>query len=268
MSEDLKARTISDFGDQWVAFRDNPGAYGDKETLADIFGPLLSLDDVRGKRVCEVGSGSGRIVNMLLDAGAAKVVAVEPSAAFDVLKANTAERKDRVDYLQIPGDQLPASLDLDVAVSIGVLHHIPEPAPVVKAMKDALKPGGKILVWLYGREGNGLYLAIFGPLRALTTRLPDKALWGISAFLCWLLNGYIAVCRVIPMPMRTYMLNVLGKWTPEVRKLTIYDQLNPAYAKYYPQKEALALIEDAGFSDVRIYHRHGYSWTVVGVKPA
>lgn len=47
----------------------------------------------------------------------------------------------------------------------------------------------------------------------------------------------------------------------------IYDQLNPAYAKYYRRDEARALLEDAGFQDVRLHHRHGYSWTVLGTHP-
>jgi hypothetical protein len=54
---------------------------------------------------------------------------------------------------------------------------------------------------------------------------------------------------------------------PDKRRLVIYDQLNPAYAKYYTQTEAEQLLARAGFSDVRTYHRHGYSWTVIGTKP-
>jgi len=183
-----------------------------------------------------------------------------------LLKANTAARADRVTYVQAPGDRIAPTLALDLALSIGVLHHIPEPAPVVRAMRDALKPGGRILVWLYGREGNELYLALAKPLRMVTTRLPDKVLWRLSALLSGALSGYAGLCRVLPLPMRAYMRNVIARWTPEVRTLTIFDQLNPAYAKYYSRKEAIALIADAGFTDVRAHRRHGYSWTVVGRK--
>lgn len=267
MSSDLKARTISDFGDQWTTYRENPGVYGDKETLADIFGPLLSLDAIRDARVVDIGSGSGRIVNMLLDSGAAHVTAVEPSEAMSVVKENTADRIDRVSYLQIPGDQLPSGLRADVAVSIGVIHHIPEPKPVIRAMHDALRPGGKIVIWLYGAEGNRLYLSFALPLRVLTQRMPDKMLWDFSAFLSWFLSGYIGLCKAVPfLPMSSYMKNVVGKWTPEVRKVTIYDQLNPAYAKYYSRKDSIALLEGQGFTRVQVYHRHGYSWTVVGTR--
>ena len=53
----LKDQTIGDFGEQWTAFRDNPGYYGSAELLADLFGPLLSLDDITGKSVADIGSG-------------------------------------------------------------------------------------------------------------------------------------------------------------------------------------------------------------------
>ncbi|WP_145831617.1 hypothetical protein [Bradyrhizobium huanghuaihaiense] len=64
------------------------------------------------------------------------------------------------------------------------------------------------------------------------------------------------------------MRSVLAKFPRSVRRLTIYDQLNPAYAKYYTRAEAEALLSDAGFADVQLYHRHGYSWTVSGTRPA
>ena len=52
------------------------------------------------------------------------------------------------------------------------------------------------------------------------------------------------------------------------RYLTIYDQLNPAYARYYRRPEAVDLLAAAGFSDVHVHHRHGYSWAVTGIRPA
>ncbi|WP_456620188.1 MULTISPECIES: class I SAM-dependent methyltransferase [unclassified Bradyrhizobium] len=265
---DLKDQTISDFGEQWTAFRDNPGYYGSADLLADLFGPLLALDDVKGKRIADIGSGTGRIVNMLLDAGAGRVVAVEPSAAMLVLKENTAPAADRIDYLQVPGDRLPPGLGLDYVVSMGVLHHIPEPAPVVRAAHDALRPGGRCIVWLYGYEGNETYLSLAIPLRKLTVRLPHRLLVALSHGLEWGLTAYIGLCRILPLPMRSYMLSVLAKFPRSVRRLTIYDQLNPAYAKYYTRAEAEALLSDGGFEDIRLYHRHGYSWTVSGTRPA
>jgi hypothetical protein len=66
--------------------------------------------------------------------------------------------------------------------------------------------------------------------------------------------------------MRTYMLEVMGRLAPDKRRIGIYDQLNPAYAKYYTKQEAVVLLESNGFTDIRIHHRHGYSWTLVGTR--
>jgi SAM-dependent methyltransferase len=264
---DLKSKTIADFGEQWLAFRDNSGYYASKEFLADLVGPLLSAEEVAGTRAADIGSGTGRIVNMLLDAGAAHVHAVEPSPAMDVVKDNTASRRDRVTYVRGPGESLEPGLDLDLVVSVGVVHHIPDPEPVMRAALHALRPGGRAVVWLYGREGNEKYLTMVEPLRRLTTSLPHRALVGLSTTLGWGLSLYVVLCRALPLPMRPYMREVLAKLPPSTRRLVIYDQLNPAYAKYYTRAEAEALLTTAGFVDVRLYHRHGYSWTVIGRRP-
>lgn len=267
MERDLTAKTIADFGEQWLSYRENPGYYGSSSLLADIFGPLLSTDEVAGLRVADIGSGTGRIVNMLLDVGAAHVYAVEPSAAMEVVRQNIEPRADQVTCIQDIGERLPSGLELDLVVSIGVMHHIPEPAPVACAASAALRPGGRFLVWLYGREGNEAYLRFAEPLRRITVHIPHFALVCFSHVCIFALDVYIALCRIFPLPMRCYMREVLTKFPRATRRWTIYDQLNPAYAKYYTQGEARALLAAAGFEDVRMYHRHGYSWTVIGTKP-
>ena len=121
-------------------------------------------------------------------------------------------------------------------------------------------------MWIYGREGNLAYLTLFRLLHGVTKRLPHAALAGLVWCMGWVLDVYILACRLLPLPLRHYARNVLAKLTRDKRRLVIYDQLNPAYAKYYTQAEARTLLEGAGFGDVRLHHRHGYSWTVVGRK--
>jgi SAM-dependent methyltransferase len=265
---DAQRRTIADFGEQWSAYRDNEGYYGSLALFRDMFQPLVSPEDVAGRRVADIGSGTGRIVGMLLSAGAAHVLAVEPSKAFDVLRANLAGAADRVSFLKADGESLPPTGDLDFVFSFGVLHHIVDPLPTARAAFRALRPGGKLVLWLYGREGNRLYLALILPLRAVTIRLPHAALAALTSALCIVTDAYVFLCRFLPLPMRRYMLGVMAKLTPEKRRLNIYDQLNPAYAKYYTRRECAELMRAAGFTGVELHHRHGYSWSVVGTKPS
>lgn len=267
MVPDASRKTIEDFGEQWLKFPDNPGYYGSARLLADIFGPLLPIDQLAGLRVADIGSGTGRIVNMLLDVGAKHVYAIEPSAAMNVLQMNIAARAERVTCIADVGERLPADLGLDLVVSIGVIHHIPDPSVLLRAAYAALRPGGKLLIWVYGKEGNEGYLRIAVPLRRLTTRIPHGVLVAISHVGVVALDLYIWLCRFLPLPMRTYMREVLARFPRVTRRTTIYDQLNPEYAKYYTQAEARDLVASAGLDEVKVYHRHGYSWTVIGTKP-
>jgi SAM-dependent methyltransferase len=265
---DLAQRTVADFGDQWARYADNSGYYGSVAHFEDTMAGLIGLNEFEGARVAEIGSGTGRIVKILAGLKVARVHAVEPApGAFETLCRNTEPEKGVISYMNAPGDALPPGLELDLALSIGVIHHIPDPRRTMRAMFDALKPGGRCLVWLYAREGNELYLSVVGPLRRLTVRLPHWAL----ALLCHVLNAgldaYIAVCRFAPLPMRHYVRSVLRRLQRDKRYLVLYDQLNPAYAKYYTEREARGVLEAAGFIDVRARHRHGYSWTVIGTKP-
>jgi SAM-dependent methyltransferase len=259
-------QTIKDFGEQWLRYPDSKGYYGSLELFSDMLSPFLKPEELIGCRVGEIGSGVGRIVNMILRSGAKHVIAVEPSEAFEVLCRNVLE-PEKVTCLRITGDKLAADANLDYVFSIGVLHHIPDPKPVVEAAFKALRPGGRFLVWLYGKEGNTLYLSLIRPLRIVTKRLPHFILAFLVEVMYRPLVLYTKLCHMLPLPLKGYMLSVLEKMSPDKRRLIIYDQLNPAYAKYYTRQEAIKLLEDGGFINVQIHHRHGYSWTVIGTKP-
>jgi SAM-dependent methyltransferase len=267
VTDPLQDKTIADFGEQWLAYTDNRGYYASRDLLDDVFGPLVDLSSLAGTRIAEVGAGTGRFVQLFAAAGARHIVAVEPSRAIDVLRRNTAAHRERITYLHEPGDRLPATGDLDYAFSIGVLHHIPNPAPVITAMFRALRPGGRCAIWVYGQEGNRVYLAALGAVLSLTRRLPHGLLAVVVWLVYWPAACYMHACRWLPLPMARYMREVWLRFDPATRRLVLYDQLNPAYAKYYTQSEVRQLMEAGGFVDVVLHHRHGYSWSAVGRKP-
>ena len=265
--DESRDQTIRDFGRQWTTYAESRGYYGSVELLKDIIEPLLPIERLQGISAAEIGSGSGRIVNMMMAAGVARLYAVEPSRAVESLKQNTSKYADRVDILNVRGDQLPP-LNLDLVISIGVIHHIPDPDPVMRAAFAALKPGGQILLWLYGREGNELYLSIFEPLRTITRRLPHFLLVPVAHVLNFGAGIYLSLARVLPLPMRAYVTNIFGRFDRQTRYLAVYDQLNPNYAKYYTRAEAVDLLIRGGLTDIQTFHRHGYSWTVRGTRPS
>ncbi len=269
-TDHLKDKTIADFGDQWSIYSDNEGWYGSLELFNDIITPLVNIKTLKGAYVAEIGSGTGRIVGMLLNADVEHIYAIEPSCeAFRVLEKNVRNMKKhhKVSAINASGENWTATHELDYIFSIGVIHHIPEPAPVIKAGYDALKPGGYLFIWLYGYEGNELYLKVVENMRRITTRLPHVCLRTLVEIMYTTLFAYRYLSKIIHLPFRSYIENVLWPMTPKNRRLVIYDQLNPAYTKYYRKKEAIQLLENEGFGNIEIYHRHEYSWSVLGQKP-
>ena len=123
-------------------------------------------------------------------------------------------------------------------------------------------------MWLYANEGTALYRGFLACLRTFATLLPHAALATLVRIIDVPLSLYIALCRVVPLPLHDYVRNVLSRFTPQKRRLVIYDQLNPTHSRYYSRAEAEQLLTDAGFVDVRLHHRRRYSWTVIGRKPA
>jgi len=262
----ISKKTIDDFSAQWTRYTENDGFYGSTDLLIDTCGPLFSIQDIKGKRVLDVGSGTGRFVNIFLDLGAEEVIAIEPSEAIHVLRENVASRIEKVRLIQITGDQIP-KIKADFAFCYGVLHHILDPELVVQRIFKVLIPGGHFLFWIYGREGNRVYLFFVEPLRKISQVMPDNILVGLSYFLAVIMSVYGFACRFISLPLCAYLRNVYLKLSWRERALNIFDQLNPAYAKYYSRQEAYDLMKSANFDNIRLYQRHGYSWTVIGQKP-
>jgi hypothetical protein len=135
------SQTIHDFGKQWKRYTENKGYYASAELFKDYCGPLLSREDVKGKRVLEIGSGTGRIVNMLIGLG--KVYAVEPSEAWCIESQYQSDR-EKVTCLKVSGKKSRYQSDLR---SVWVLHLYQAKTGGGSGLSSS-KKGGKFIIWL------------------------------------------------------------------------------------------------------------------------
>ena len=72
---------------------------------------------------------------------------------------------------------LPFEDRFDFAFSIGVVHHLEYPQRALERMVRAVKPDGRVLIWVYGRENNRWLVSVLDPFRrVLFSRLPIGAL--------------------------------------------------------------------------------------------
>ena len=255
--------TVDDFSEQWTSYFDNDGFFGSQELLADVLAPLLTLEELRGTTIAELGCGNGRFLKSLAQY-AAKVIGIELGDGVDNARIWNRD-VDNVEVIRADVCALPQVPPLGHVFSIGVVHHLPDPRRPLENMRGLLKPGGRCTIWVYGKKSNELYLHTFGNIRKMTTKLPHAALHALSTALVLPLLGYIAACRLAPLPMRDYMRRVLRPLTFDALRVNIYGQLNLSIAKYWTRQQVEQLMSDAGFHDLKLHHRHGYSWTATGV---
>lgn len=143
--------------DAWAASygsdADLPAALHDDELLESV--------DFKGKRVLDLGGGTGRFARRL--AGAASRVTV---ADFSLKMLETAKENlegvPNVDFRFLDIEKEAGGCgEYDIVAAISVLHHISGLGTAVKNMKDFLAPGGKLLVVEHLHTRNPLKLLEF-----------------------------------------------------------------------------------------------------------
>lgn len=110
---------------------------------------LPGLMSLKGKRVLDVGCGSGYHCWRMLGAGAAEVVGIDPTPLF-VLQFKAVQR-----YLAMPDifvlplglEQVPAGLRaFDTVFSMGILYHRRSPFDHLQELRDTLCSGGQLIL--------------------------------------------------------------------------------------------------------------------------
>lgn len=150
--ENLDQGVIDGFGHEWAAFD-----YAESETaealdaqFAAYCAPLdLTQFDPANSVAGDFGAGSGRWSSRLAPYFSL-VYALEPSdGARQVLKKKFADNPKIVVLQETVGvNSIPVG-SLDLAMSLGVLHHIPDTALAIKDVSRSIKPGGVFLCYLY-----------------------------------------------------------------------------------------------------------------------
>ena len=255
--------SYEDFGNQFTKDNKVDGYWGSVDLLKDIVSPF-DLDQINKKKIMEVGAGSGRISKNLAKFNPEILYAIEPSKAIEVAKRNI--KSEKVNFIQCKGEDINFLNEIDYVFSLGVIHHIPNYEEVLLKINKSLKQGGKFIIWVYGKEGNELYLFLFNNLRRVTILLPDFLLRGLSHILNLMTYVYGFLCKFIDLPLHKYFKELFNKCSFEKRSYIIFDQLNPSYAKYFTKNELEDILKKTNFNNIKIINRHGYSYTAIAQK--
>jgi SAM-dependent methyltransferase len=248
-----QSRTKSAYGLQWNRFRIiRPEE--DRSTFHTRTG--LSAADLEGQVVLDAGCGMGRYLRIAAESSARLIIGLDLSQAVLAARELTSDRRDvaivRGDLLRLPF----AAGRFDQIYSLGVLDHTPDPRQAFLELVKLLKPGGRIVIWVYPRE-RGLVEWIMNAQRAISTRLPVSLL----ERLCHLMapiggvkrNLMASRWRLIERTGVVLHLATIGVSMhpdPEVRVCDTLDWYAPRYLSRHTPEEITDWFRDAGLVEV------------------
>jgi SAM-dependent methyltransferase len=224
----------------------------------------LSPQDWRGRDFLDVGCGMGRNSYWPLKYGAASGVAVDVDERSLERARRNLQAFPRMQVMRASAYELPFEERFDLAFSIGVIHHLEHPQRALEKMVHAVKPSGRVLIWVYGRENNRWLVSILDPLRRmLFSRLPIGLTHHLSLYPAVLL--YLLV-RIGVRPIEYFRL--IAKFDfPHLRAI-VFDQMLPRIAHYWPREAVARMMAEAGLEDVKLTWVNQMSWSAVGTRPA
>jgi uncharacterized protein YbaR (Trm112 family) len=247
------SQTAERFAAEWKTF-DHMATY-QEEWLAGWLDPTPK-EAFSGKIVLEGGCGKGRHAVVVSDWGAKHLVSLDLGDAVEVAFAHTRERAN-VHVIQ--GDLLhpPVKQVFDIAFSVGVIHHLPDPRAGFESLKSVVKPGGRLAVWVYGYESNEWIVRWVNPLRErVTARMPANVLYWLTLPPSAALLG---ACR-LGLSRRSPYFAALAKLPLREVHSIVFDQLVTPIAHYLPEEEVRSWVADLPDATVR-WHRR-MSWSV------
>lgn len=209
--QNLDQGVIDGFGHEWAAFEYLESGT-DKALDAQFSAYCVPIDLSEFNRftskAADFGAGSGRWTSRLLPYFS-EVYALEPSDGANKVLREKFNAEPRIKILQetvgfnsIPDDSL------DLAVSLGVLHHIPDTGLAIKDVAKKIKSGGVFLCYLYYKLDDKPfnYRTLFwvsNSSRLLISRLP----YGMRRATARI----IAITVYLPLARSAKLLKKLGK---------------------------------------------------------
>jgi 2-polyprenyl-6-hydroxyphenyl methylase/3-demethylubiquinone-9 3-methyltransferase len=124
-----------------------------------------ALAPLKGKNVLDIGCGGGILADSMARRGA-HVLGVDLAAkALKVAQLHAMEAQTaNVTYREISAEDLAAEQpgQFDVVTCMEMLEHVPEPASVVQACAQLVKPGGWVFFSTINRNPKAWLLAVVG----------------------------------------------------------------------------------------------------------
>jgi 2-polyprenyl-3-methyl-5-hydroxy-6-metoxy-1,4-benzoquinol methylase len=257
---DITAGSPERFGYEWSNYAEMLPEY---EEQFRGWTPSMQPEEWRGVSFVDAGCGMGRNSYWPMRYGAARGLSIDVDhRSLDSARRTLAPYPDAT-VRELSIYDLEASGDYDVVFSIGVIHHLEHPDAALRAMTAAAKPGGRVLIWVYGLENNRWIVYLLTPIRKLLlSRLPPGLVHHASLYpsaLLWTLL-HLGCGRI-------QYFRLLRRLSFRHLRSIVFDQMLPKIAHYWSKTEVHQLMQRAGLADIQLNWVNEMSWAADGRRP-
>jgi len=248
--------------EQWAMLRDS------EPFLFEDWIYRLTLKDLAGKTVLECGCGGGQHTSFMAPY-AESVTAVDLNTVPIAIARN--ENARNVEFIEADIATMDLGRQFDVVISVGVVHHTDDPDRTVRNLTRHVKPGGRLVLWVYSEEGNALVSRVVEPVRkAFLANLSRSAILRISQGITAMLYPIIhsAYRMDLPgLPYYEYFAN-FRKLSFARNVLNVFDKLNAPQVQFIERARAEKWFNSLLFDDVHISPYCNVSWRCSGTLRA
>lgn len=271
----VDAAVVADFGREWSHYDQSALGEDEQATLFAQYFSLFPFDALpAGAEGFDLGCGSGRWARLCAPR-VGTLHCVDPAAAaLEVARRKLADLPNCRFHLA-RADALPfADASMDFGYSLGVLHHLPDPAAGLAAAVSKLKPGAPLLVYLYYAFDNrpAWFRALWRAsdvLRRAISRLPHPLKLGVSrgiaASVYWPLARVARLAERAGRDVSNLPLSAYRDKSFYVMRTDALDRFGTRLEHRYTRAQIAAMMRAAGLE--RVAFRDGVPyWCALGYR--
>lgn len=227
----------------------------------------LTPDDFRGKRVLDGGCGGGHMLDYLKDI-------IKTGVGVDMNTADLVQKRfqgrDNIRIYQ--GDLATFNEEdgFDIVYSIGVVHHTQDPLKSARNLMRLVKPGGKLVIWVYGHEGNFWTRVLVEAPKKLYAWMPRSWLWGASLAISACMYPIIYSVYKLPLTSLPYY-DYFRMWRglSFIRNATnVFDKLNAPTTHFIKRGDIDQWYAGQPFGRIHVSPWCNLSWRTSATKTA
>jgi ubiquinone/menaquinone biosynthesis C-methylase UbiE len=273
--ENVDHATVKDFGREWQRF-DQRGL--SREEMLRTFREYFSIfpwDSLpRDAAGFDAGCGSGRWA-ALVAPHVGHLHCIDASAdALGVARKNLAGR-DNVSFHEAPLDAMPLpDSSMDFGYSLGVLHHLPDPAAGLAACVRKLKSGAPMLVYIYyAFDNKPIWFRLIWQgsdfLRRAVSKAPFRLKLAITelsaALVYWPLARAAELLERLGLNVFKWPLSAYRWHSYYTMRTDALDRFGTRLEHRMTQAQIQTMMENTGLRDVRFSDAVPF-WCAVGRK--